>query len=62
MAGFFSYKVLNFLVYEGSSINTQIANTVKFMTELLDVLFTFDKVSVLNGAEWLLETGEPSEA
>ena len=51
MAGFFSYKVLNFLVYEGSSINTQIANTVKFITELLDVLFTFDKVSVLNGAE-----------
>lgn len=31
-------------------MNTQITNTVKFMTELLDVLFTFDKVS-LNGAE-----------
>ena len=26
-------------------MNTQITNTVKFMTELLDVLFTFDKVS-----------------
>ena len=32
------------------------------MTKLLDVLFTFDKVSVLNGAEWFLETDEPSEA
>lgn len=26
------------------------------------MFFTFDKVSVLNGAEWCLKTGEPSEA
>lgn len=50
------------MVYEGSSMNTQIANTVKFLTELLDTLFAFDEVSVLNGAEWFLETGEPAEA
>lgn len=58
----FNHKVVGFLVCEHSFINIQVANTVKFMTELPDVFITFDKMSMLNGPDDFKKTDEPSEA